>query len=71
MLQHVSTISTLPEDWADWQDKQIAKDEVRKATSHCSEIKIHPSGTLLFVGNRYKDYDARVHGLLEHPADIL
>jgi 6-phosphogluconolactonase len=50
VLQHVRTISTLPEDW---QDKQTMKNGVWKAASHCSEIRVHPAGTLLFVGNRY------------------
>jgi 6-phosphogluconolactonase len=49
VLQHVRTISTLPEDW---QDKQTVKNGVWKAASHCSEIRVHPTGKLLFVANR-------------------
>eukprot|EP00281_Chroomonas_sp_CCMP1168_P025023 CAMPEP_0206229056 /NCGR_PEP_ID=MMETSP0047_2-20121206/9492_1 /ASSEMBLY_ACC=CAM_ASM_000192 /TAXON_ID=195065 /ORGANISM="Chroomonas mesostigmatica_cf, Strain CCMP1168" /LENGTH=427 /DNA_ID=CAMNT_0053652327 /DNA_START=59 /DNA_END=1342 /DNA_ORIENTATION=+ len=52
VLEHVRTISTLP---VDWQDKQTIKNGVWKAASHCSEIRIHPSGKLLFVGNRGHD----------------
>jgi len=51
-LEHMQTISTLP---VDWQDKQTIKNGVWKAASHCSEIRIHPSGKLLFVGNRGHD----------------
>lgn len=49
VLEHVRSISTLPHDW---QDKQTIKNGVWKAASHCSEIRLHPSGKLLFVGNR-------------------
>lgn len=52
LLEHVQTLSTLP---VDWQDKQTIKNGVWKAASHCSEIRIHPSGRLLFVGNRGHD----------------
>jgi len=52
LLEHVQTLSTLPEEW---QDKQTIKNGVWKAASHCSEIRIHPSGKLLFVGNRGHD----------------
>lgn len=33
----------------------MTKNGVWKAASHCSEIRIHPSGHLLFVGNRGHD----------------
>mmetsp|Transcript_49354 Transcript_49354/g.100765 ORF Transcript_49354/g.100765 Transcript_49354/m.100765 type:complete len:430 (-) Transcript_49354:440-1729(-) len=52
LLEHAQTISTLP---SDWQDKQTIKNGVWKAASHCSEIRIHPSGKLLFIGNRGHD----------------
>ena len=52
MLELVQTLSTLP---VDWQDKQVTQNGVWKAASHCSEIRIHPSGHLLFVGNRGHD----------------
>mmetsp|Transcript_47938 Transcript_47938/g.74869 ORF Transcript_47938/g.74869 Transcript_47938/m.74869 type:complete len:435 (+) Transcript_47938:124-1428(+) len=52
LLEHMQTISTLP---TDWQDKQTIKNGVWKAASHCSEIRMHPSGKLLFVANRGHD----------------
>lgn len=58
ILEHMQTISTLP---VDWQDKQTIKNGVWKAASHCSEIRIHPSGKLLFIGNRGHDSLAIYH----------
>jgi len=52
LLELSGTISTLP---AEWQTKQVTKNGVWKAASHCSEIRIHPSGNLLFIGNRGHD----------------
>lgn len=48
-LVHRQTIPTLP---ADWIEKKTTKNGVWKALSHCSEIRLHPSGNFLYVGNR-------------------
>jgi 6-phosphogluconolactonase (cycloisomerase 2 family) len=51
-LTLLQSISTLP---ADWQGRSAIKNGVWKAASHCSEIKVHPSGKFLFVANRGHD----------------
>mmetsp|Transcript_24121 Transcript_24121/g.29226 ORF Transcript_24121/g.29226 Transcript_24121/m.29226 type:complete len:420 (-) Transcript_24121:89-1348(-) len=53
ILTHVQTISTLPPDMQ--QSGFITKDGAWKAHSHCSEIRLHPTGKFLYVGNRGHD----------------
>lgn len=63
ILELQQTISTLPTDF----DNKCTLNEhgVWKAASHSSEIRLHPSGRFLLVGNRGHDSIAvfRVHGV--------
>lgn len=53
LLHEVQRLSTLPEDW---QDKYFTNElGIWKAASHSSEIRLHPSGRFLYVGNRGHD----------------
>eukprot|EP00793_Prasinoderma_coloniale_P003988 PRCOL_00006829-RA len=51
-LSIAQTLSTLPPEW---QGRSCIKNGVWKAASHCSEIKVHPSGRFVFVANRGHD----------------
>lgn len=48
-MSGIQSLSTLP---VEWQEKKTTINGVWKATSHCSEIRLHPSGNFLYVGNR-------------------
>jgi 6-phosphogluconolactonase (cycloisomerase 2 family) len=52
-LELIQTISTLPDDY----DNNMSLNEhgVWKAASHSSEIRLHPSGKFLYIGNRGHD----------------
>eukprot|EP00668_Euglena_longa_P004111 GGOE01004820.1.p1 GENE.GGOE01004820.1~~GGOE01004820.1.p1 ORF type:complete len:404 (+),score=99.98 GGOE01004820.1:21-1232(+) len=53
LLFELQRISTLPEDW---QDKYFTNEHgIWKAASHSSEIRLHPTGRFLYVGNRGHD----------------
>ena len=51
-LSIFQVISTLPENA---REHQVIKNGVWKAASHASEIRVHPSGKFLYVGNRGHD----------------
>eukprot|EP00238_Polyblepharides_amylifera_P007167 CAMPEP_0196579450 /NCGR_PEP_ID=MMETSP1081-20130531/22007_1 /TAXON_ID=36882 /ORGANISM="Pyramimonas amylifera, Strain CCMP720" /LENGTH=431 /DNA_ID=CAMNT_0041899053 /DNA_START=252 /DNA_END=1547 /DNA_ORIENTATION=- len=54
LLSHVHTISCLPLDWAG-TGAVIDGTGMWKAASHASEIRMHPKGRHLYVGNRGHD----------------
>lgn len=53
LLAHVQTINTLPEDFQN--EGFITPLGAWKAASHTSEIRLHPNGRFLFIGNRGHD----------------
>lgn len=62
ILSHVQTLSTLPDDFLNegsilrHADNNNNNEEgVWKATSHSSEIRLHPNGRYLYIGNRGHD----------------
>ena len=57
LLQLVETHSTLPPDYASTAEGKgtVFPDGTWKANSHCSEIRLHPNGRWLYVGNRGHD----------------
>jgi 6-phosphogluconolactonase len=52
-LQLIQTLSTLPSEFAN--NMSLNEHGVWKAASHASEIRLHPSGRFLYVGNRGHD----------------
>ena len=52
VLVHRETQSSLPPEW---ESKTVIKDGIWKAASHSSEIRIHPNGRFLYIGNRGHD----------------
>lgn len=48
-MEEIQSLSTLPPDW---QEMKTTVSGVWKASSHSSEIRLHPSGNFLYVGNR-------------------
>lgn len=72
-MSEIQSLSTLP---VEWQEMKTTVNGIWKASSHCSEIRLHPSGNFLYVGNRghesiviYK-IDRENHGKLEQ-VDIV
>ena len=53
LLAHVHTLSTLPEEFRN--EGFVTPTGVWKAASHSSEIRLHPNGRYLYVGNRGHD----------------
>jgi len=53
LLRQVQVLSTLPGDW----HNQFSLNEqgIWKAASHSSEIRLHPNGRFLYIGNRGHD----------------
>jgi len=52
VLVHKETQSSLPPEW---ESKTVIKDGIWKAASHSSEIRLHPNGRFLYIGNRGHD----------------
>lgn len=53
VLAQTQMLSTLPEDYEN--EGSISPCGVWKASSHSSEIRLHPSGKFLYIGNRGHD----------------
>merc|ERR1711998_12480 len=53
LLSHVQTISSLPEEFQN--EGFVTPAGVWKAASHSSEIRLHPNGRFLYIGNRGHD----------------
>jgi 6-phosphogluconolactonase len=53
LLSHAQTLSTLPEEFRN--EGFVTPLGVWKAASHSSEIRLHPNGRYLYVGNRGHD----------------
>lgn len=52
-LELIQTVSTLPSDYEN--NMSLNEHGVWKAASHSSEIRLHPSGKFLYIGNRGHD----------------
>jgi 6-phosphogluconolactonase len=53
VLSEVQMLSTLPDNYDN--AGSVVRDGVWKASSHSSEIRLHPNGRFLYIGNRGHD----------------
>lgn len=67
-LQLVQTLSTLPIAYEN--DMSLNEHGVWKAASHSSEIRLHPSGKFLYIGNRGHDSIA-VYSIEDNTTGLL